>query len=211
MSHSISNPHFLMRRLHSLFGLLPVGGFLLFHLWENSQSRFGRDYYNQYVVEKIQGLNYVLLLEIFVIALPILWHVIYGLVIWWFGRANVTQYGYLRNWMWWLQRVSGIGILFFLLLHVGWTRLLAIFDPTVKQDMFSHMQAMLADRWWLAAYVVGLLLAIFHLCNGLWTMAISWGLLTSAEAQKRMQWAALLAFVVLSALGIHGLVGFFVG
>ena len=66
----MQSPHFLLRRAHSLIGLVPVGAFLLFHLWENSQSRFGQEHYNTYVVEKIQNLNYVRFLEIFLIALP---------------------------------------------------------------------------------------------------------------------------------------------
>jgi succinate dehydrogenase / fumarate reductase, cytochrome b subunit len=78
MGASIQNPDFLLRRLHSLLGLLPVGAFLLFHLWENSLSRRGEYHYNKYVVEKIQDMNYVWLLEIFVIALPITFHALYG-------------------------------------------------------------------------------------------------------------------------------------
>jgi succinate dehydrogenase / fumarate reductase cytochrome b subunit len=208
MSASIQNPHFLLRRLHSLLGLLPVGGFLCFHMWENSQARFGAEYYNHYVVEKIQGMNYVRLAEVFVIALPILFHALYGLVIWWEGKANVLRFGYLRNWAWWLQRASGFAILAFLFFHVGWTRILSIWDQGVAHDMFSHMQAMLQSPLWGLLYLVGMVLSVFHLSNGLWTMAITWGLLVSAEAQKRAQLAALGIFLVLCFFGIHGLLGF---
>jgi succinate dehydrogenase / fumarate reductase cytochrome b subunit len=192
-----------------LLGLIPVGGFLLFHMWENSQSRFGMEHYNEYVVEKISGINYVLLLEIFVIALPILAHAVYGVVIWWRGRANVVAYPYLRNWMWWLQRISGLGILLFLILHVGGTRILAIWDDGVAENMFGHMESLLSNPAYLTAYVVGLVLSVFHLCNGLWSMSIVWGLTTTARAQKIMQAAMAGLFVVLIALGIHGVLGFF--
>jgi len=195
--------------MHSLLGLLPMTGFLMFHLWENSQSRFGPAYYNHYVVEKIQGMNYVLLAEIFVIALPILFHAAYGAVIWWKGSSNVASYGYFRNWMWWLQRVSGFGILAFLIFHVGWTRIWSIFDQGVAQDMFGHMQRLLGNPVTLAAYVIGLTLSIFHLCNGLWTMGISWGLLTGRRSQAGAQWVALGLGLVLLAFGVHGLLGFF--
>ena len=210
LSHSIPSQHFILRRLHSLLGLLPVGGFLLFHLWENSQSRFGQEHYNQYVVQKIQSMNYVFLLEIFVIALPILFHALYGLVVWWSGKSNVARYGYARNWMWWLQRVSGIGILLFLALHVGGTRILAIYDTSVGNNMFGHMQSLLARPEYLVAYLAGLILAVFHLCNGLWTMGISWGLLSTVQSQRLVQWVMGLAFLIISALGIHGVAGFFI-
>jgi succinate dehydrogenase / fumarate reductase cytochrome b subunit len=195
--------------VHSLLGLLPVGGFLLFHLWENSQSRFGAEHYNEYVVEKIRNMNYVLLLEIFLIALPILFHAVYGVVIWWKSRSNVTDYGYLRNWMWWLQRVSGLGVLLFLVLHVGWTRIVAIWNDEVAGDMFGHMVDIFSSPVLLTIYLVGLVLAVFHLCNGLWSMSIVWGLTTSARAQKIMQGIMGVVFAVITALGVHGVIGFF--
>ena len=200
----------MLRRVHSLLGLIPVGGFLLFHLWENSQSRFGMEHYNEYVVEKIRNMNYVLLLEIFLIALPIVFHAGYGVVIWWKGKSNVTTYGYLRNWLWWLQRISGLGVLLFLILHVGGTRILAIWDDGVAEDMFGHIESLFANPAYLTAYLVGLVLAIFHLCNGLWSMSIVWGLATTARAQKIMQGVMGAAFVVITALGIHGVLGFFI-
>jgi len=206
---SVQNPHFLLRRIHSLVGLVPVGAFLLFHLWENSQSRFGQDHYNTYVVEKIQNVNYIFLLEIFVIALPILFHAVYGLVVFWMGRSNVTHYGYLRNWMWLLQRLSGVGILLFLLLHVIGTRIVAIWSEAIRQDMYSHMHNLFSQPAFLVPYVLGLVLTVFHFCNGVWSASIVWGLTTTPRAQKTMQVVMGIAFVVITALGIHGMLGFF--
>jgi succinate dehydrogenase / fumarate reductase cytochrome b subunit len=210
MTASIENRHFVARRLHSLLGLIPVGAFLLFHLWENSQSRFGVEHYNEYVVEKIQNINYVFLLEIFLIALPILFHGVYGLLILWRSKSNVTTYGYLRNWMWWLQRVSGLAVFLFLVLHVAGTRILAIWDEEVAENMFAHMESLLSNPLYLTAYVAGLVLSVFHFCNGLWSMSIVWGVATTEKAQKIVQGASALAFVVITALGIHGLLGFFI-
>jgi succinate dehydrogenase / fumarate reductase cytochrome b subunit len=207
---SLRSPHFLARRVHSLLGLIPVGAFLLFHLWENSQSRFGAEHYNEYVVEKIRNINYVLLLEIFVIALPILFHGLYGVVIWWKGRRNVTTYRYFRNWMWWLQRISGLAVLAFLILHVGGTRILAIWDDGVAENMFGHMESLFSNPWYLSAYLIGLVLSVFHLANGLWSMSIVWGLTTTVRAQKIMQGISAAVFVVVVALGIHGVLGFFI-
>lgn len=208
-SASVQNPHFLLRRVHSLVGLVPVGAFLLFHLWENSQSRFGREHYNTYVVEKIQNLNYVRFLEIFLIALPILFHAGYGLVVFWMGRQNVRHYGYFRNWMWLAQRISGVGVLLFLLMHVIGTRILAIWDEAIRQDMFSHMKNLLSEPLFLVPYLIGLVLTTFHFCNGLWSASIVWGLATTPRAQKIIQVVSASVFVVVTALGIHGMLGFF--
>lgn len=210
MTASIQNRHFVARRVHSLLGLIPVGGFLLFHLWENSQSRFGVEHYNTYIVEKIREMNYVLLLEIFVIALPILFHAVYGVIIWLKGSSNVTTYGYFRNWMWWLQRISGLAVLLFLIVHVGGTRIAAIWDDAIANDMFSHMESLFSNPLYLTIYLLGLVLAIYHFCNGLWSMAIVWGVTTTVRAQKIMQGISAGLFVVLVALGVHGVLGFFI-
>ena len=207
MSASISSPHFLLRRLHSLTGLVPLGGFLLFHLWENSQSRFGAAHYQE-VVDTIQSMNYLLVMELGVLALPIAFHALYGLVVWWDGKSNVSDYGYLRNWLWWIQRISGIGLVLFLAIHVGTTRIWGIIEPSVAQNVYGHMRGMLSDPAWLAFYLGGLVLATFHLCNGLRTMCISWGVTTTDCSQRRAQWAFALLFLVVTALGVHGALGF---
>lgn len=111
MSASTDNPHFFLRRLHSLLGLLPVGAFLIVHLWENAQSRFGAEHYNEQVVAPLKGMNYLPLMELFVITLPLLFHPGYGLVITVQMRAEPARYSYARSWLYWMQRISGVGIL----------------------------------------------------------------------------------------------------
>jgi len=208
MSASIDNAHFLLRRLHSLVGLLPIGAFLVFHLWENSQSRLGAEHYNGVVVAGLQQMNYLPLLELFVIALPLLFHAGYGLVIAIGARPELRRYPYLRNWMYLLQRVSGLGILLFLLGHVGMTRIWGMLNPGVHTDLFGHMQWALSQPWIFGIYALGLLLSVFHLANGLWGMALVWGLATSPLAQRRISYACAGLGVLLAALGFHGLIGF---
>ncbi len=208
MTASIHNAHFVLRRVHSLLGILPIGVFLVFHLWENSQSRFGAEHFNNEVVGALQGLNYLPLIELTVIALPLLFHAAFGLAIIGQGRAEPLRYRYGRNWMYWLQRLSGIAIAGFLLLHVGLTRVAGLLDPAVAADVFGHMQSALSNPLMFGIYLVGLWLSVFHLANGLATAAIVWGLTTSAEAQRRFGWICVGLGLLLGALGTHGLFGF---
>ncbi len=208
MGASIDNRHFLLRRLHSLLGLLPVGGFLVFHLWENSQSRFGARYYNDRVVGALQEINYLLLIEIFVIALPILFHAGYGLVIMSSGRWEPIRYPWLHNWMYVFQRISGVIILLFLLFHVGLTRVWAMFHAPIQDNLFAHMQQLLSDPLILVAYALGMIISVLHLCNGLWTMAVVWGVTSTPRAQRGWFWICMSLAFVLSAMGLHGLWGF---
>jgi succinate dehydrogenase / fumarate reductase, cytochrome b subunit len=131
-------------------------------------------------------------------------------VIWWNGKSNVTSYGYLRNWIWWLQRISGIAILLFLLFHVGGTRILAEFRPDVAENMFGHMKALFSNPFILGFYVVGLAFSVFHFANGLWTMGITWGVFATEKVQKLWQLVFAGMFVVVTALGVHGVVGFLI-
>jgi succinate dehydrogenase / fumarate reductase, cytochrome b subunit len=208
MQTSINNPHFVLRRLHSLLGLLPVGGFLVFHLWENSQSRFGAEHYNEHVVGWLQGLNYLVVMEIFVIALPLLFHTAYGLVILRSGNREWNRFPWLHHRFYFLQRISGVAILLFLLFHVGWTRIWGLFEPAVKADLYTHMQGLLSQPPIFLLYLVGLLLSVFHLSNGLWTMAISWGLTTNVSGQRTWFYLCGGLFLLLSTMGIHGMLGF---
>jgi succinate dehydrogenase / fumarate reductase cytochrome b subunit len=209
MTSSIGNRHFLARRIHSLLGLLPISGFMMFHLYENSQSRQGEEHFNELVV-KIESMNYVLLAEIFVLALPILAHAVYGLWITWEGRPNMGRYGYARNWMYWLQRFSGLAVFVYLIVHVGGTRIFKIFDAAAAENLFGRMQDILENPLWFAFYVIGLLLSLFHMCNGLWTFGIVWGVTTTPRAQRISFAACTLLFAVLSFMGVHGLLGFVV-
>ena len=92
--------HFAIRKLHSLLGIVPIGFFVCFHLFENSLATKGGHYFTEHVVHKIGDMPYVDLMEIFFIALPILFHGIYGFVIWFFGEGNVgvrsTDWRYIR-------------------------------------------------------------------------------------------------------------------
>lgn len=208
MSASIDNRHFVLRRLHSLIGLAPIGTFLVFHLWANSQSRLGPEHYNLEVVGALQKLNYLPLIELLLIALPLAFHAGYGLVIIRSGRAEPLRYPYLANRRYWLQRVSGVAVLGFLAFHLWMTRAQTLIDPMVRADLWGHMQGLLSQPWGLGLYLVGLLLSVFHLANGLWSAAIVWGLTTSPRAQRLGGWASLGFGALLAALGLHGLLGF---
>src|SRR5215831_1301959 len=111
--------HFWLRRLHSLSGIVPVGGFLAFHLYENYTAIRGADAYNA-MTRRLQELPFSLAMEIFLIALPLLFHGIYGLFITATARPNILSNPYLRNGMYLIQRVTGVIVFAFILFHY-WT------------------------------------------------------------------------------------------
>ncbi|NUO16286.1 MAG: succinate dehydrogenase, partial [Planctomycetaceae bacterium] len=65
--------HFYLRRLHSLSGVVPVGVFLLQHMYSNALSLWGPGVYDEHVHFLIYQ-PLVLLLELFVVFLPLAFH-----------------------------------------------------------------------------------------------------------------------------------------
>ncbi|MGA7784912.1 MAG: hypothetical protein WB997_09745, partial [Candidatus Acidiferrales bacterium] len=68
---------FLLRKLHSLTGLIPVGAYMADHLFENSYSLVSPEKYNE-ASRALQTIPWRLPLEIGIIWLPILYHAAYG-------------------------------------------------------------------------------------------------------------------------------------
>ena len=115
---------FAIRRLHSLSGLVPVGGYMVIHLAVNA-SVLNSDASFQANVANIHKFGSLLpLLEWTFIFIPILFHAIVGMVIVAGGLPNTHNYPYGANYRYTLQRVTGVIAFFFIGLHVfhmhGW-------------------------------------------------------------------------------------------
>lgn len=178
--------HFLLRRLHSLTGLV-FGGYLVVHLLINATIARGPTEY-QVQVDKIHSLPFLPVIEWTFIYLPILFHTAYGVWIILTGQPNVNRYAYGKNWHYTLQRVSAVVIVFFMLFHV----------LSLKYGLFGQNLSFRPDRAlgtvgrhldngllvWIV-YPLGILASCYHLANGFWTAAITWGLTISASAQRR--------------------------
>src|SRR5688572_5042934 len=100
---------FYARKLFELTGFLPIGAFLIEHFYSNFQAvgPGGAERFD-HVVRDLQTNPIIIFLEIGVIALPILYHAGYGLFVAMQARPNTGGYGYLRNWFYVLQRITGV-------------------------------------------------------------------------------------------------------
>jgi succinate dehydrogenase / fumarate reductase cytochrome b subunit len=212
---------FLIRRVHSLTGLIPIGAYLVFHLATNASIIDGLAAY-QHRADQIHqlGPTTIFVLEWLFIFLPILFHGLIGMVIVARGDRNVGTYTYGGNVRYTLQRATGVIALFFILWHVfhmhGWIRAewwlkdIAIplgghrFNP---EDAYTAAVAIQSSWLVIAIYAIGVLACVYHLANGIWTMGITWGVWTSPKAQS---WAKIpcVAFgLLLAVLGLGSLYG----
>ena len=198
--------NFWLRRLHSLTGIVPIGGFLAFHLYENYVATRGADAYNE-MTHKLQTLPFAVAAEILIIAVPLFFHGIFGLFITGTARPNVISNAYVRNFMYTLQRITGVVVFAFILFHYWTTRLVQIRDHEAL-DLFRQVQAAVANPWIYAFYIAGILSATFHLANGIWSFSIVWGLSIGPRAQRRMMYISAVVFLALSVIGVRSISAF---
>jgi succinate dehydrogenase / fumarate reductase cytochrome b subunit len=134
--------HFLLRRLHSLTGIVPIGIFLIAHLTTNSTIVWGainkraesgvefspdeQTFVRQiatfwHEVMFINELPFLIAIEI-ALWLSIAFHAGLGFVYAFTGRGNTGRYKYSSNWRYSLQRWSGYIGIFFIFYHVATLR-----------------------------------------------------------------------------------------
>ncbi|MBI1189641.1 MAG: hypothetical protein GC200_03035 [Tepidisphaera sp.] len=228
--------YFLLRRLHSLTGIMPIGVFLISHLLTNASIVWGRfdsreaayGHAGAAVFQKevnfIHSLPFLLLIEIFGLWLPIAFHAALGVVYAMSGKPNNQRYAYQDNWRYTLQRISGYVGIAFIFYHLatlrwGWTFLIPggtqwsaeFAGSTLAQVMQGGPDGVTFKGLVVALfYFVGVSLLVFHFANGLWTSAITWGLTISAKAQKRWGVACLGVGASLMALAWAAIFGFMV-
>lgn len=195
---------FYNRRLHSLLGVIPISVFLLQHLVINHFATRGEEAFNA-ASDFMGQLPFRIFLEIFIIFLPLLYHAIYGVYIAFTAKNNVGRYGFFRNWMFFLQRLTGIITLIFVAWHVWETRVQAAFGAEVNFDMMANI---LSNPAMLVFYIVGVLSAIFHFANGLWSFCVSWGITVSPRSQQVLTYITMIIFVGVSIIGLRAIFAF---
>jgi len=188
---------FILKRLHSLSGIFPIGFFLLEHMFSNSFILFGSAAYN-HQIEFLRSMPFVIFLEITFIGLPILYHAGYGLFVTFTGKTNLSSYPYTQNFLYTLQRITGLIAFAYILYHVYETRIEnAMYGTEVS---FARMQEIVSNPVVFWFYLIGLAAVCFHFANGIWGFCISWGITVTAESQRKVGIASgalsLLIFIV---------------
>ena len=96
MSQERNISGFVLRKLHSLAGIIPLGLFLAFHLLANGAVLLSPLHY-LVVIQTMMNLPGLVFLEIFIFFLPILLHALLGMYIFVTERNNPHKYGYIRS------------------------------------------------------------------------------------------------------------------
>jgi succinate dehydrogenase / fumarate reductase cytochrome b subunit len=199
---------FLLRRLHSLSGIVPVGAFLFEHiLISNSTAISGPEAYARQV-SFLANLPLVFFLELFGIWLPIAFHALYGFYIWYRGDGNTIAYPWSGNWMYTLQRWTG-GIAFvYIIWHTYTMRFTGVDLHANPAASFGKVQGEVFQTPYFLFYVLGLVAASWHFAYGIWLFSAKWGIVSGEKAQKRFLAICLGLFLVLTGAGLASLTSF---
>jgi succinate dehydrogenase / fumarate reductase, cytochrome b subunit len=198
---------FLLRRLHSLSGVIPVGAFLLEHFISNAEAFKGPIAYGKQV-EFLNSLPGVFLLELFFIWIPILYHALYGVYIWYRGDSNVANYPWVGNWLYAAQRWTGIIALIYIVQHTYSLRFTGVHLATHPGQSFAKVQAQFQNPWMIAFYAFGIIAASWHFSYGLWLFAAKWGITTGENARRRFGYVCLALALGLGSIGALSMYGF---
>jgi len=190
---------FLRARVASALAVLPLGGWCAIHLWNNLSAFQGAEAWQTAVTtyphpfaEAMTGI---------LVLVPLAIHTVWGIGRMVSSRPNLVRYRFYGNLKYLLQRLAGLGLLLALGAHL-W---LALLHPRIElghaeqfQDLAQHMHFHPPT---LAVYVLLTLGLAFHLANGLQTFCMGWGVVSSRQGLKRLEWLVGGAFVVLLAMG----------
>jgi succinate dehydrogenase / fumarate reductase, cytochrome b subunit len=215
---------FYAKKLFELTGFLPIGAFLLEHMYSNFQAvgPGGAERFDT-VVKDLQTNPLIIFLEVGVIGLPLLYHAFYGLfVATMAARPNVSGYGYLRNWTYLFQRITGVILILYIGYHVWNTRLVPVFHPDTPLLQSAGEQKLVSSQYMrdyfhethfglqvLWIYFIGVAAAVYHFANGLWNAGIHWGLTISPRAQRVSGYVCGLVGVTLLAVAYASLLAFY--
>jgi succinate dehydrogenase / fumarate reductase cytochrome b subunit len=204
---------FLLRKLHQLTGIVPLGLFFFVHMYTNSTALNGAKIFNEHV-QDIHNMAYLLFIEIFGIFIPLLFHSIYGILISAEAKPNVLNYSYGRNWFYLFQRITGIFLFIFLLFHIlnfrfGLIPGLNMTPVAGNADQAYRIVAGEFQIWWvLIFYFLGVVATAWHLAYGFFLFAVDWGIVIGEKAQRVLLQASLGLALVLAFVGINAAMAF---
>ena len=210
--------NYVLHKLHSLSGIIPVGFYMVQHLLLNSFALAGPSAYNG-VIHFFESMpqHVLMVLKYGVVWLPLIFHAVYGLFIVARGQQNYLggTYKYRENAYYFWQRISGVVAFLFLCYHMASTSVLGTIKGQEAVNYYENWAGKLSEPVLgvpyliLAVYIIGILASSYHLSYGIWNFCIRWGITVSESAQKGTAAFAKFAFVALALLGSLALVGFF--
>ena len=199
---------FALRKLHALAGVVPLGVFLVGHLWAQSAAIDGPGALAGRMTLAGPVSQWLFSAGLLV---PLAFHAGYGLLIVLRSRPNVDRYPLRHNWLFTGQRLTGVVALVFVLSHL-WH----VWIPVRSGDLAADQvyQRLAWDLSTTAAgvpllalgYALGIVATCFHFSHGLWRFGVSFGLLATRRGQQIAGVATSCVFLALLVGGLRTVV-----
>ncbi len=200
-SHSTTPPtssSFLRGRVASLLAIAPLGVWTVNHLWNNLSAFQSADAWENAVTTYPHP--FAQMCTGILVLVPLVLHTVWGIGRLFTSRPNVRSYPLWENVKYLVQRLSAIGVLFFLGAHI----FKAMIEPRLKTghgerfvDIAWHMRHHAPT---LVVYILGTLAVAYHLANGIATFAMGWGLVSTKAALRKAEWLNWTVFAILLAM-----------
>ncbi len=176
-----------LKKLFSLSGVVPLGAFVLLHLWTAAALLGPHALYDRQIAW-LHGSTILGALEILLILAPLTFHACYGL---WLAReATPREHAYDSDLMLVLERVSGGIVLVFIAVHLWETRVQTwsghLLIGSYSTKLVEHLSSVKSGVPWIAlGYLVGIAATLFHLVSGMTSFCTTWGLTNTATSRHR--------------------------
>ncbi|MNO58817.1 Succinate dehydrogenase cytochrome b558 subunit [compost metagenome] len=199
---------FYSRKLHSLLGVIPLGFFILEHMLTNFSAVEGGSQGFKDSVALLNSLPLVVVLELFGIWLPILYHGVYGMYIAFQAKPNNGSFKTERNFRYLMQRVTGVIVFVFVIWHIYETRLQVALGNVTHEELGGVMHDIVMNPFFFALYAISVVAASFHFANGLWSFLVSWGITVGPRAQRVSSQICMTMFVIVAVMFVWSLFAF---
>lgn len=188
----------LARRLLTLSGVVPLGVFVVEHVFANAFAMAGGERFDA-VVGAAARSPLALAVELVLVILPLLVHGVVGLVL--TVRADPGGHSYASDRLWKAQRVTGLLLLVFVIGHLLELRVRRWLHGLAIASLYTRLSADLSTSWngipWVALlYIAAVGAASFHAANGVWAFLASRGPRPTRSAAWALGLAAAGLFVV---------------
>ena len=188
----------LKSRLGSFLAVVPLSFWVVNHLWDNLSAFNGAAAWEASVTGYSNPFAQVF--TFIIVMLPLLIHTGWGIIRLFNFKPNNGRYNNYGNLKYIVQRLSAVGVLFFLGAHI-W---LAFLHPRLVEghpEPFSDIAREMHHHFpTLIVYLLGTLGTSYHLANGLQGFAMYWGLFSSDRSMRRFEPVAIGLFLLLTAM-----------
>jgi len=199
-----------------LSGTLPLGAFVLLHLWNNFHALQGQEAYRN-AVHIARSSPFVVALEVVGLYVPLAFHSAYGLALILKRRTALGDAPSETRAALTADRASSLVAFAFIAYHLAMFRIPVLLGTMREADFFPALCDQLSSTTYLGVplaasiYLVGLGATSYHFAHGLTGFCSTWGIPLTERTKKVAVGASVILGVASFLLGVSAVLYFATG